>query len=210
MHPQIAVLYNKYNETLRPLVSEIEGRNERFEEPLLLNIASMFDSIALSEADTDENKCESQVSQAMSYLDISISQSYQYLIKNLDEKMIAFEKRCNASDRGILDRGQFIGKYNSLRSQAKQCVRKGRNKDDLHALADYESAYKHYSKIEKLIDRELPVQVMQNTRRNSHCWTFIGWISGIFISVVVGKIVNNYSESIISFLKEWMNALQTY
>lgn len=210
MHPQISVLYSKYNNTLRPLVSEIEGRNEHFEEPLLLNVASMFDSIALSEADTDANSCESQVSQAMSFLDISISQSYQYLIKNLDEKMIAFEKKCNVSDRRILDSGQFIGKYNSLRSQAKECVRRGRNKDDLHSLEDYESAYKYYSKIEKLIDRELPVQVMQNTRRNSHCWTVIGWFSSIFISVVVGKIVNNYSESIISFFKEWMNVLQTY
>ena len=32
---------------------EIEGRNERFEEPLLLNTASMFDSIALSDSGDD-------------------------------------------------------------------------------------------------------------------------------------------------------------
>lgn len=132
------------------------------------------------------------------------------MIKNLNEKMITFENRCNASDRGILDRGLFIGKYNSLRSQAKKCVRKGRNKDDLHALEDYESAYKYYSEIEKLIDRELPVQVMLNTKRNSIRWTVIGWFSSIFISVVVGNIVNNYNELIISFFKEWMNVLQTY
>ena len=210
MHPEIAELYKKYNETLRPLVSEIEGRNERFEEPLLLNIASMFDSIALSEADTNKEECVSQVSQAKSYLDISISQSYQYLIKNLYEKMIAFEKRCNASDRKILDRGKFIGKYNSLRNQAKEYVRTGRNKDDLLALKDYESAYKLYSKIEKLIDRELPVQVMQNTKKVSIIWTIMGWISSIIISVIVGKIVNNYSESIISFSREWTNVFQTY
>ena len=210
MNPQIAVLYKNYNETLRPLVSEIEGRNERFEEPLLLNIASMFDSIALSEADANEKNSEFQVSQAMSYLNISISQSYQYLIKNLDEKMSAFEKRCNASDLRILDRGQFVGKYNSLRSKAKEFVRKGCNKDDLDALVDYKSAYELYSEIEKLIDRELPVQVMLNTRKKSIFWTVIGGLSSIFASVLVGKIVNNYSESIILFFKEWINVLQTY
>ena len=78
------------------------------------------------------------------------------------------------------------------------------------ALKDYESAYKLYSKIEKLIDRELPVQVMQNTKKVSIIWTIMGWISSIIISVIVGKIVNNYSESIISFSREWTNVFQTY
>ena len=54
MHNRIAELYDRYNSTLRPLVSEIEGRNEYFEEPLLINVASMFDFIALSEVYDDD------------------------------------------------------------------------------------------------------------------------------------------------------------
>ena len=105
MHKRIIELYNKYNDTLRPLVSEIEGRNEYFEAPLLINMASMFDFIALSSIDEDY-----YLEKASYHLDLCISQSYQYLIKNLDEKVNAFEKRCNVSDRNILDGGSFIGK----------------------------------------------------------------------------------------------------
>lgn len=157
MHKQVAELYNRYNDTLRPLVSEIEGRNEYFEEPLLINVASMFDFIALSKVCDDD--C---LEKATCRLNLCISQSYQYLIKNLDEKMNAFEKRCNVSDRKILDGGNFIGEYTSLKKEAQECVRRGRKKKDIEALEDYAEAYRLYSRIESLIDRELPVQIMHN------------------------------------------------
>lgn len=201
MHKQIAELYNRYNDTLRPLVSEIEGRNEYFEEPLLINVASMFDFIALSEVYDDD--C---LEKASYHLNLCISQSYQYLIKNLDEKMNAFERRCNVSDRNILDEGKFIGKYTSLKKEAQECVRRGRKKKDIDALDDYATAYNLYSKIEKLIDRELPVQIMHNTRKNSRTSTIIGWGLSILISVTIGKLANTYWGAFIEWLMTWKNA----
>lgn len=203
MHNRIAELYDRYNSTLRPLVSEIEGRNEYFEEPLLVNVASMFDHIALSDANPENSSYH--INQAVSHLDLCISQSYQYLIKNLDEKMHDFEKRCNASDRNILDGGNFIGKYKSLKTQAKNSVRSGLEKGDIDALCDYESAYVSYSKIEKMIDRELPVQVMHNIRNNSRIWTIIGWGLSIVISVLMGKLAAVYGDTLIEMLKVWKN-----
>lgn len=198
MHKRIIELYNKYNDTLRPLVSEIEGRNEYFEAPLLINMASMFDFIALSSIDEDY-----YLEKASYHLDLCISQSYQYLIKNLDEKVNAFEKRCNVSDRNILDGGSFIGKYTSFKEDAKEYVRKGRKKKDIDALDDYATAYNLYSKIEGLIDRELPVQIMHNTRNNSRISTIIGWGLSILISVVVGKLANTYWSVFIEWLMIW-------
>ena len=186
MHKQVVELYNRYNDTLRPLVSEIEGRNEYFEEPLLINMASMFDFIALSEV------CDDCLGKASYHLNLCISQNYQYLIKNLDEKMNAFEKRCNVSDRNILDGGKFIGKYTSLKKEAQECVRRGRKKKDIDAIDDYSTAYNLYSKIEELIDRELPVQIMHNTRKKSRTLTIIGWVLSILISIAMGKLANTY------------------
>lgn len=183
---------------MRPLVSEIEGRNEYFEAPLLINMASMFDFIALSSIDEDY-----YLEKASYHLDLCISQSYQYLIKNLDEKVNAFEKRCNVSDRNILDGGSFIGKYTSFKEDAKEYVRKGRKKKDIDALDDYATAYNLYSKIEGLIDRELPVQIMHNTRNNSRISTIIGWGLSILISVVVGKLANTYWSVFIEWLMIW-------
>lgn len=203
MHAQIAEIYKRYNDTLRPLVSEIEGRNESFEEPLLVDVASMFDAIALSE--DERNDSQVYLTQASSFLDLSISHSYQYLIKNLHEKMLAFENRCNSSDRDVLDEGKFVGKYASLKKDAKKCVREGNRKSDIEALGDYERAYSSYSKIEKMIDRELPVQIMQNTRKDSLRWTIVGWAVSIILSVVIGIVVNRYADEIIGFLMSWKN-----
>lgn len=201
MHQQITNLYIKYNETLRPLVSEIEGRNEYFEEPLLINVASMFDHIALSDKNNDENDSIFHLNQADSDLNLCISQSYQYLIKNLDEKMNAFEKRCNASDLNFLDNGKFIGKYKSFKEDAKNYVKSGLKKDDIEALRDYHSAYNLYSKIEKLIDRELPVQMMRNTRKAARKSTIIRCILSILVSVIIG----GYVDELIEWFKTWTN-----
>lgn len=205
MHAMVSGLYNRYNKELRPLISEIEGRNEQFEEPLLLDVASMYDSMALSKTCTDDADRLCFLNQACIFLDLSISHSYQYLIKNLDEKMKGFEKRCNTSDRALLDGGKFIGKYVSLKQQAQESVRNGRKKDDVDAIVDYKSAYKAYSNIEKLIDVELPVLVMRNTRKASRWLAVAGGLASILISVIVGKLANIYGYTIIEWFKGWMS-----
>lgn len=204
MHKLIPDLYNRYNNTLRPLVSEIEGRNEYFEEPLLLDITQMFDAMALTECgELSEKERNSMIALASSCMDLSISHSYQYLIKSLDEKVKCFEKRCNASDRNILDGGKFIGKYIALRDSARKAVRIARKQDDAVALSDYKQAYVDYSKIEKMVDRELPVQIMHNTRKNSMIWTVIGWIVSVSVSIVCGKLAEMYSSEILNWITIW-------
>lgn len=204
MHKLIPDLYNRYNKTLRPLVSEIEGRNEYFEEPLLLDITQMFDAVALAECGELSDDERDIMLQLASYsMDLSISHSYQYLIRSLDEKVRDFEKRCNASDRKILDGGKFIGKYVKLRNKARSNVTIARKKDDSEALSDYRQAYENYSKIEKMVDRELPVQIMHNTRKNSIIWTVIGWVVSIAISIVCGKLAAMHSSDIINCISIW-------
>lgn len=201
----ISDIYRRYNDTLRPLVSEIEGRNESFEEPLLNDVASMFDALALSESDMLVEERGRQLEMASSYLDLSISRGYQYLIKNLDGKMKAFERKCKSSDRELLDGGKFVGKYSKLKKKAKDKVREGRQKDDIKALPDYQTAYDAYMKIEQMVDCKLPFQIMQNARRSSRMWTIMGWFVSILISVAAGKVVNEYSEEIIRFISVWNN-----
>lgn len=155
MQTLISDLYTQYNKTLRPLVSEIEGRNEYFEEPLLQELAQMFDAMALAESvELSDDEKTDMLELASRSMDLCISHSYQYLIRSLDEKIRVFEKRCKASDRNILDGGKFIGKYVALRDSARDTVRIARAKDDASAMLDYRLAYENYSKIERLIDRQ--------------------------------------------------------
>ena len=106
----------------------------------------------------------------------------------------------------LIDEGKFIGKYTSLKKEAQECVRRGCKKKDIDALDDYATAYHLYSKIEKLIDRELPVQIMHNTRKNSRTSTIIGWGLSILISVTIGKLANTYWGAFIEWLMTWKNA----
>lgn len=48
MNSDFSELYSRYNDVLKPLVSEIEGRLEQFEEPLLKNLFYFFDSLVLA------------------------------------------------------------------------------------------------------------------------------------------------------------------
>lgn len=205
MASTISDIYRRYDNTLRPLVSEIEGRNESFEEPLLNDVASMFDALALSESDMLGEERDKQLERASSYLDLSISHGYQYLIKNLDGKMKAFDRMCKSSDRELLDGGKFVGEYSKLKKEAKVKVREGRQKDDITALPDYQAAYDTYVKIEQMVDGKLPFQIMQHARRSSSMWTIMGWLVSILISVAVGKTVSEYSEEIICFISAWNN-----
>lgn len=57
LNPQLKPLYDRYCSELKPLIAEYESRNENFVTPLLHDIPSMFDNIALYErASTAEEK----------------------------------------------------------------------------------------------------------------------------------------------------------
>lgn len=207
MDVRLASLYNSYNKKVRPLICEIEGREEQFEEPVLLDIANMFDELSLY------RKCEtertgdamSHYAQAEANMNLCLSHSYQYLIKSLHENIVAFKKRCGKQDREVLDHGSFCSKFNSLEKETLECIRNGRNKDDLAAIADYRKAYNDLSQMEKMTVRELPVQIMRHTRRSSAATTIVQWLLSIGVSVGVGVLVNNYQTEILA----WIDSMKT-
>ena len=56
LNPQLKPLYDRYRLELKPLIAEYESRNEDFVTPLLHDIPSLFDNIAMYEkASTTED-----------------------------------------------------------------------------------------------------------------------------------------------------------
>lgn len=207
MHPIIADIYRRYNGTLRPIISEIEGRNESFPGGLLNDIAAMYDTIALCESEKNDDARNQMANRALTYFKLGVSHGYQYLIQNLDERMHEFDKKCSPSVQAVIDDGRFIGEYGKLQKEAGERVRIGRRKDDVEALADWEAAYNLYIMIEKMIDRKIPVQIMQHTRKKSIFWIITGYAVSIVISVILGKLTNAYADEIFHFISTWKNAL---
>lgn len=113
MLPDYQPIFLKYNNDLKPLVSEIEGRLERFSQPLLLNIASVYDYMSISAADgQDKYSC---LAEADRYVDLCISQSYMCLIYAIKKNVDAFEKSLGKKGLRKLNSGHFIGRYTELK-----------------------------------------------------------------------------------------------
>ena len=139
-------LYNRYNEELRPLVSEVEGRLERFEGPLLENLASQFDYVALYKFHGDEK----YKAKANEYLSKAISNSYLYIIYALMRDIRKFERRGGLSvmksqNNTFADAVEF----EKLKKSARQAYKKGLKLEDQLSLEYNKEAYIACSKLEK-------------------------------------------------------------
>ena len=191
MTTPLNLVYNKYNKELKPLVSEIEGRLEKFEEPLLMNLMAQFDYVALSILEDDSNKQRLYLQQALSHLDIAVTNSYQYLVYALAKKNNIFKKRCGG-EKGIakLSDGKYIGKYKSLDKKGKANVRKGLTMEVCDAGVYFKEAYECYIEQETILEK---LAIVSITRKKSFksCIIIRGLFS-IIISIIAGCIVNTW------------------
>lgn len=191
MHESLRPIYTKYNESLKSLVSEIEGRLERFEEPLLENLMAQFDYVVLSLTEEDTEKKELYLSQANAYLDIAISNSYQYLIYALLQKIKVFKKRYGGKETiENLSDGGHAGNFLSSEKTMKDEIRKGRQLNEIEAIEHYRNAYNACIEQEKIIEK-LPLAKLTSSK-GSIGWTIIGMILSIVISIFAGIIVELY------------------
>lgn len=204
MSPDFRKSYTRYNNVLKPLVSEIEGRLEQFEEPLLTNLFYFFDCLALS-AFSDEQGKSQYLSQGERYLDTCISVSYQYLIYALEVKMQAFGKQTRNVDLNMFEDGRFIGRFTELKRKAEGAVRMGeRAEDHVAGLPSYKEAYEYYLKLEKLVDNQKPNLVLAQYRKSNLGVKIFQWVSGVLISVAAGYYHTELNEALINW---WNNIL---
>jgi hypothetical protein len=184
-------LYKRYNNVLKPLISEQEGRLETFAEPLLHSLSSMLDSVALADS-YQGNEHDLRLNSANEALDLSISLSYQYLIFALKSEMEKFEDRVSKDAREKLGGGRFIGQYTELRRKSLSIIEKCKNKNnDLESLPLYKEAYENMTELERLINEyNTEVIIAENEKRSWYCKIILKFL-GIVISVGVGYFVGN-------------------
>lgn len=179
-------IYTKYNEELKPKVSEIEGRLETFEEPLLGRVMEQFDYVALFVIEKDEELKDMYLSQAIASLDLAVSASYQYLIYALVKKIKSFKKRYGG--KKCIERlsdGDYAGDFQKLEENARMAVREGNSLDDYDALPFYKDAYESYTNLEQIVE----LMPIAKVKRGKLFRTIVAAIMSIAISVLVGIVV---------------------
>lgn len=187
-------LYRRYNEEIKPLVAEIEGRLEKFAAPLLLDMADMFDNIAMSEL-SDEDDRISFLSLAKTHgVELSIYHSYQYLVYALyTQRIRPFKMRCKRHVLMKLNNGMFYGEFMGLYKETRK-LRKTVNlkKDCPEDIMTLKTMYNNLRHMEDMII-EAEREIIHHERFTESNWIIsLKWMASIAISVLVGFLFTKY------------------
>jgi hypothetical protein len=186
-------LYEKYNNVLKPLISEQEGRLETFAAPLLESLSRMLDAVSLADSCDDDVQRSEYVKVADEALDLSISYSYQYLIYALQKNVEAFEEKAPQSVRNRIDGGRFVGPYESQKNEIVQLLHTcDLQNDDIKSLPLYKNVYHQLIELERLINDHHTELVIAEGGKESWMKTIMLKGLSIVISILVGVIVGKY------------------
>ena len=192
MLPDYQRIFRKYNEQLKPLISEIEGRLEHFCPSLLLNLAAVFDYMSIAAVEGQDSPL--LMKNADSYLDLCISQSYMTLIYAIKKNTDAFEKDLGKKGMSKLDNGRFIGHYTELKKRRNTLLKKAKNMKEEEALPIFKEIYEVVTKMEEMVNHEKSNISIIQSEVSSWASTCIKWGLSIAISVFVGGVVKYYLE----------------
>lgn len=155
---KVEVLYESYNTVIRPLISEIEAREEKFPAPLFNEIRAFNDHVARCHLQkVSKEKIEEELQKAESHITRITLDCFKYLDVFLHEKIRSFEKKSRNIDLTVLDNGQFFPAFCKLKKDAVISVRQAKKMesfDILKSLKLYQTAYNHYCDLENEIDEK--------------------------------------------------------
>lgn len=190
MLPDYNPIFRKYNEQLKPLISEIEGREERFSQPLLLNLAGVYDYMSIAAAEGQD--CMKCMAEADGLVDLCISQSYMSLVYSIRKNTDAFEENLGKKGLRKLDNGHFVGTYLGLKKRRKELLKKAKDIDERQALPLFKEAYEVVTDMEKMVNHERANMRLIQTETSSWMATAVKWILSVAISVAAGVVVKYY------------------
>lgn len=211
MDKRFEALFDKYNEQLKPLVAQIEGRYEKFEAPLLENLMDYWECIVQLHQPGHEQD-DTLLQKADEKLSESISQSFVYMIGAYQDEVMGFEKHTSKRMRLLFEGGAFLGDYNKLKKTASdniKCAKKTRRRkwylkhgepDFVRSYQWNEAAYNAYRELSERIIGQNTTALLHKSLTPSTVWSAIGWIIGVGISVAAGIYVKN----IVNWLNQWL------
>lgn len=211
MDKRFEVLFRKYNDQLKPLVAQIEGRYEKFETPLLENLMVYWECIVVLHQ-TGLEQDEVLLQEADEKLNESISQSYVYMVGTYQDEVKSFEKHTSKRMRLLFDNGDFIGDYNKLKKTACDNVKltkktrhrnwylKHGNPDFVQSYQWNEAAYNAYRELSERISGQNTTTLLHQSLTHSTIWSAVGWIASVAISVLAGV----YVKDIVNWVNQWL------
>lgn len=187
-------LYDKYNSELRPLISEFEGREEQFEEPILKSMAYVVDELSLLVQKEDPNEQNIHLKTAQQHLEEAVVNSYKFLVYSHHRRLKKFRKRFSRHQMELFKSGTFIGRFSADSNKAKKHTRRAKKqKVLLEAKDDFKQAYELYSSIDhEATEFELEGAGLQS-RTAGTIWTIVKMVLSVAASVGAAYCFSNCS-----------------
>jgi hypothetical protein len=202
LHSKLAPLYQAYGETVKPLIAEIEIRQEKHPAQLYNEIRAFNDHVSRCYRDgvTDE-EIDKQVVKAMGHIERLVLDCYKFLNIHCHEKTVKwFEKWTKRVDLSAVNNGEFYSKYKELHKTVVRNLKEAKRMESIDknkSIDLYQLAHNQYTDLETLFD-DNHVHICRAKAKFyvNKAANFLLWLFGIAISGVV-------SSSFIAWDKLW-------
>lgn len=194
-HTIISPLYVEYNEVIKPLIAELEAREEASPQPIFNEIRAFNDHIARCyRDDIESDKIAEEIEKAQRHIKRITLDCFKYLNVSLYEKIHKFEKQTKNIDLTVINNGLFYPKYRRLMKLTVQTVRQAKKEETVdtnRALEGYQEGYNLYCALEELIDDNLEVVKWARIKFSfKRTLSVIGWLLTAIISGLLSIFIS--------------------
>ena len=207
-HKKLSELYTCYNETIKPLIADIESKYQLFPDSIFNEIRAFNDHVARCYVkNITSDKIEKEISRAESHIIRITLDCYKYLSVWLYDY---FEKFKIDFDISLIDNGEFAPYFYNIQALAVRVMREAKRNEsyDKQAAYDkYQEAYNIYSGLYINIEEHLPKilwakKIEINKRKNSIPKTVLLMTISAIISAIVSAIVpwKDFFDWIMAFI----------
>jgi len=156
-HEKLYELYNGYNQTIKPLIADIESKYQNFPDSIFNEIRAFNDHVARCYVqDVSDEKIKEEIDKAKSHIVRITLDCYKYLSVWLYDY---FEKFKADFDITLIDNGEFASVFYNTQAKGIRTIREAKQNESYDkqlAYDKYQEAYNIYSELYVKIENDLP------------------------------------------------------
>jgi len=191
---QVTLLYQTYNEVIKPLIAEIEVRYEKFPTPIFNEIRAFNDHIARCHREgISDSDIENELWKAKGHIERTILDCYKFLNVSLHKNVITrFDKRTKGVDLGAINNGIFFVVYSEAKKLINTHLKEAKLlevQDKEQSLKEYELVYNKFSDLETFLsDNEQHICWARARYYSNKILRLIGWLLAAVISGIISSL----------------------
>lgn len=203
---KVKTLYNQYNTIIKPLMAEIEAREERMPLPIFNEIRAFNDHIARCYLEgVDSDRINNELSKAERHITRITLDCFKCLNISLYKQIEKFEKQTRNIDLTVLNNGCFYPQYCELKRTAVYHIQTAKKQEGIDidsALNEFQFAYNTYREVEDLIIAHAESVKWARVRFTSkRILSIILWVLSVIISGLLSLFIS------CDIISQWMKCL---